>query len=317
MAKVIAEFCQNHLGKWDVLKEMIWKAAEAEADFAKVQSMLAEELTFRERFENGVTKDGKIEAIKRSYQPEYNRLKPMDLTDELFERFVDECKSAGIKPQTTIFTRQRIPFISRLGMKSVKIASYDCGSYPLIKELKERFEHLYISTGATFDEEIEATARILRGHNFTFLHCVTIYPTPINVLNLKRMIYLRNFTPNVGFSDHSLTARDSLNASIMALGLGADVIERHYTVLKPGETRDGPVSINPDQLKLLVEFAKQTPEEIMVYIKKNIPQWQISLGKERRALTDEELLNRDYYRGRFASRVDGEIINNWEDKKVF
>lgn len=316
MAKVIAEFCQNHKGNWNILKEMIWKAAEAEADFAKVQSMLAEELTFRGRFEEGIVKNGKQEAIRRPYQPEYERLKSMDLTDELFEKFVDECKSAGIEPQTTIFTRQRIPFISSLGMKTVKVASYDCGSHPLIKELKERFDHLYISTGATFNKEIEKTAEILKEHDFTFLHCVTIYPTPISVLNLNRMNYLRNFTPYVGFSDHSLTQRDGLNASIIALALGADVVERHFTILKPEEVKDGPVSINPEQLKELVAFSNQKPDDVMEYVKKSIPNWELSLGKEKRDLSHEELLNRDYYRGRFASKINDEIINNWEDKKV-
>lgn len=317
MAKVIAEFCQNHKGDWNILKKMIWKAAEVGADYVKVQSMLANELTFRERFEEGIQKDGKVIAIKRPYQPEYDRLKPMDLTDELYYKFIDECKSAGIEPQTTIFTRQRIPFISKLDMKSVKIASYDCGSLPLIREVKEHFEHLYISTGATFDEEIEKTAMELKDHEFTFLHCVTIYPTPLNVLNLKRMNDLRNLTPSVGFSDHSLITRDGLNASIIALALGADVVERHFTILKPEETKDGPISINPQQLKELVEFSRLDTEEIMEYIKRKIPNWEIALGQEKRELTHEELLNRDYYKGRFASKVNGNVIYNWEEKKVF
>ncbi len=316
MVKVIAEFCQNHLGNWDILKEMIWKAAEVEADYAKVQSMLAEELTFRERFEEGKIINDKVEVMKRPYKPEFDRLKPMDLTKELFQKFVDECKSAGIEPLTTIFTRQRIPFILSLGMKVVKVASYDCGSFPLIRELKHRFKYLLISTGSTFDEEIEKTANILKNSNFAFLHCVTIYPTPLNVLNLKRMDYLREFTQDVGFSDHSLIKRDGINASIIALALGADVIEKHFTILKPEITKDGPVSINPNQLKELVEFAKQTPDEIMEYVKKHIANWEISLGKKIRELSHEELSNRDYYRGRFANKVNGEIIFNWEEKKV-
>ena len=316
MVKVIAEFCQNHLGNWDILKEMIWKAAEVEADYAKVQSMLAEELTFRERFEEGKIINDKVEVMKRPYKPEFDRLKPMDLTKELFQKFVDECKSAGIEPLTTIFTKQRIPFISSLGMKIVKVASYDCGSYPLIRELKDRFKYLYISTGSTFDEEIEKTANILKNSNFTFLHCVTIYPTPLNVLNLKRMDYLREFTQNVGFSDHSLIKRDIINASIIALALGANVVEKHFTILKSEKTKDGPISVNSNQLKELVEFAKQTPDEIMEYVKKHIADWEISLGEKIRELSHEELLNRDYYRGRFANKVNGEIIYNWEEKKV-
>lgn len=317
MAKIIAEFCQNHLGKWDVLKDMIWKAAEAGADYAKVQSMLAEELTFRNRFEEGKSSTNQVEVIRRPYKAEFDRLKPLDLTDDIFLKFVDECKSAGIEPQTTVFTRQRIPFISTLGMDTVKVASYDCGSFPLIKELKEQFNYLFISTGSSFDEEIEKTAKILENHSFTFLHCVTIYPTPLDVLNLKRMDFLRKMTASVGFSDHSLTKRDGINASLIALALGADVVERHFTVLKPELTRDGPVSINPAQLKELSEFSKQKPAEIMEYVEKNLLNWEKSLGGEKRELTHEELLNRDYYRGRFTSKVNGEIIYNWEKKKVF
>ena len=317
MAKIIAELCQNHNGKWEILKNMIWKAKEAGADYAKVQSMLASEIPFRQRFEEGVTENGVVKTIKRPYQPEFDRLQPMDLTDRDFERVIDECKAADIEPMTTVFTRARIPFLSGLGMKAVKVASYDCGSYPMIRELKERFKHVYVSTGATFDEEIKKTAEILKDHSASFLHCVTIYPTPLDVMNLKRMEWLKQFCPNIGYSDHSLTARDGINASVIALALGASCIERHYTVLPSDQSRDGPVSINPEQLKQLVEFASMKKEEIMEWVQKNVPNWEVALGTAERTLTPEELRNRDYYRGRFASKVNGEWIDNWEEKKVF
>lgn len=317
MKTIIAELCQNHNGDLTLLKEMVWAAAEAGATYAKIQSMLADDLTFRERFEEGLWEDGAQKAIKRPYQAEYERLKPMDMDDEAHFTFGEECQRAGIRPLTTVFSRSRIPFLAGLGWKAVKVASYDCASAPLLRELKEHFTHLFISTGATFDEEIEAAANLLHGHEFSFLHAVTIYPTPLDELHLGRMPYLRRFTPSVGLSDHTLVARDGIKASIVALSLGADVIERHFTLLPVDATKDGPVSIRPAELEQLVEVSKMSPSELNEYVEREIPEYKIMIGQEHRPLSEVELLNRDYYRGRFASRVGGEFVYNWEESPVF
>ncbi|HEY62611.1 MAG TPA: general stress protein [Anaerolineae bacterium] len=317
MRTVIAELCQNHNGDLTLLKEMVWAAAESGATYAKIQSMLADDLTTRERFEEGRWENGVQVAIKRPYLSEYNRLKPMDLDDDAHYLFAEECVKAGIKPLTTIFSRSRIPFISSLGWDAIKVASYDCASYPMIEELKEQFSHLYISTGATFDHEIEKTSNILKGHSFSLLHCVTIYPTPMNELNLARLDYLKQFTQSVGFSDHSLVSRDGIKASVAAMAYGADVVERHFTILPPDQTRDGPVSINSEQLAELVNFAKMSNEDLLDYVVREIPEFDTMIGKVQRQLSHEEELNRDYYRGRFASKVGDEVIYNWQDRPVF
>jgi len=305
MAKVIAELCQNHQGNLDILKKTIYEAAEAGADYVKIQSMLADDLVYRERFEEG--KD----AIKRPYKAEHKRLKLMDLNNEAHWIFIDECKSAGIKPLTSVFTQTRINFLATLPWKEIKVPSYDCASYPMIRELKKHFNHLFISTGATYDNEIEETARILKDHSFTFLHCITIYPTPLNMMNLARMNYLRKFTSSVGFSDH--THGDYLRASVVALYLGADIIERHFTTVDKNATKDGVVSIDSQQLKALVEYSRMKKSELEYYVQKRIPEFNLMLGIEHPKLSDEELLNRDYYRGRFASRVEDKIVFNWEE----
>jgi len=317
LVKVIAELCQNHKGDINTLKKMVREAAEAGATYAKIQTIFADDLTMRERFEEGVKEDDVVKVIKRPYAPEYARLKPMDLDRKAHKIFLDECQVAGIKPLTTIFARSRIPLVYELGFKEVKVASFDCASFSMIRELKERFHHLYISTGATFGNEIETTAKILGGRGFSFLHCVTIYPTTLNQLNLARMEYLRKFTNDAGFSDHTLVERDGLKASVFAIYLGAQVIERHFTILDKTQTKDGPVSINPEQLKELVQFSRMSKSELEGYISRNVSEFGQMVGSAERTLTHEELLNRDYYRGRFASKVNGQVIYNWEDKKVF
>lgn len=295
---------------------MVFAAADAGADYAKIQSMLADDLTRRERFEEGLWEGDRQVAIKRPYRPEYDRLKPMDIDDEAHFRFVDTCREAGIKPLTSVFSRSRVPFLATLGFDAIKVASYDCASLPLLRELKEHFLHLYISTGATLDDEIEAAAACLEDHPFTFLHCVTIYPTPLDEMHLARIAYLRQFTPSVGFSDHSLVARDGIKASAVALHLGAKVVERHFTILEPDETKDGPVSINPSQLGQLVNVARMTPDEREDWISNEVGDFSEMIGDVQRPLSETELLNRDYYRGRFASRVNDEFVYNWEDRPI-
>jgi N,N'-diacetyllegionaminate synthase len=314
---IIAEFCQNHKGDKSILKDMIWAASEAGAAYAKVQSMLADDLTRRERFEEGVWDGDRQLSIKRPYQAEYDRLKPMDLVDEDHIWFAEECTQAGIKPLTTIFSRSRIPFIASLGWDAVKIASYDCASLPMLRELKDNFKHLFLSTGATYDNEIRQAAELLKGTSFSLLHAVTIYPTPLNEFHLSRMEFLSQFTPSVGLSDHSLVSRDGIKASLIALSMGANVIERHFTILPADATKDGPVSIDPKQLKQLVEFSKLDPKVQAEFIRLEIPEYEQAYGDRTRTLSPAEELNRDYYRGRFASRVNGEVIYNWEDKPVF
>ena len=292
MTKIIAELCQNHNGDVDILKKMVWSAADCGVTHAKIQTMFSEDLTFRSRFEQGVVSDdGIITSIKRPYSLELERLKGLDLDMKYHSVFIDECLAAGFK--------------------EIKIASYDCASFPLINDLKNKFNHIYVSTGATHDTEIETTADILSDQNFSFLHCVTIYPTPVDKLNLNRIDYLRQCTDSVGFSDHTSPSQHGINPDIVAMWKGADVIERHFTVLDASQTKDGPVSVNPEQLKNIVDYSKYNLDELSKLIE-NIPDYDKMLGSKTHSLSEEELLNRDYYRGRFASKINGKTIYNWE-----
>ena len=314
---LIAECCQNHNGNREVLKEQIHEAAQNGADYVKIQTIRSAELTKRDRFEEGETdSNGTVRAIKRAYQPEFDRLAKLDLSLDDEQWFVEECWKAGIAPMTTAFTRAGAYEIKDLGYEAIKIASYDCASYALLRDVKKFWKKVFVSTGATYDEEIAEAASILSDVEFHLLHCVTIYPTPMDELNLRRMSFLRRFSPNVGYSDHSKVETTHLWASKISIALGASCVERHFTILEKDETKDGPVSIKPHQLKELYEFGKLTRPEQMEIIKREYPDWEISLGSATRPLSHAELLNRDYYRGRFASIVDGEYVYNWEEKEL-
>jgi N,N'-diacetyllegionaminate synthase len=102
----------------------------------------------------------------------------------------------------------------------------------------------------------------------------------------------------------------------VALMLGANYVERHFTILPADKTKDGPVSINPEQLKELSLFAKLSKSKQKKIVQREIPEWKTMLGLSERDMTHTEMLNRDYYKGRFASFVDNEWVYNWEEKII-
>jgi N,N'-diacetyllegionaminate synthase len=196
--------------------------------------------------------------------------------------------------------------------------SRPCASFPLLRELKQKFARLVVSTGATYDDEVRHAADVLHGSDFAFLHCVTIYPTPLDQIHTARMQWLRELAPEVGFSDHTLVARDGLTAAKVAIHQGATIVERHFTILPANETRDGPVSITPQMLAELGAFASLDPDAQVADLDRANPAWRVAIGTADRKLSEQELLNRDYYRGRFASRRPEShngrrMIFNWED----
>jgi sialic acid synthase SpsE len=253
---LIAECCQNHNGNLDVLRRMIHSAAEAGADYVKIQALYSRDVTRRERFEEGVTApDGSVEVIQRPYAAEVERLAGLDLSPDDEAWFVDECWRAGVAPMITVFTRGEVDRLGELGFEAVKIASYDCASPPLLADVARRWSRVFVSTGATLDDEIATAAAVLT----------------------------------------------------------AVVIERHYTVLAPGDTRDGPVSIDPAQLAELRAFADLDRTERVERLGALWPDWAEALGSARRDLSAEELRNRDYYAGRVATSVGDRLVYNWED----
>tara|TARA_A100001015_G_scaffold319490_1_gene442518 strand:+ start:1114 stop:2088 length:975 start_codon:yes stop_codon:yes gene_type:complete len=318
----IAELCQNHNGDVELLWDMVHAAKESGATHIKIQTIFADRLSYRTQFENGLKIKEKTFAIKRPYGEEYERLKPLELSLDVMSDFVQKCKKINVVPITTCFARADIAIIKNLGFETIKVASYDCGSFQLLRELKENFSNLIVSTGATYDDEIKNTANILSNTNFHFLHCVTIYPTPIISLNLSRMQWLRQFSDRVGFSDHSLKERDGIMAPMCAIAMGAETFECHFTIIDRSKSKDGPVSVTPKEFLSLSDFCDLSPEEKNLRLADYDKDWkEKSSGSATRPLSEEELLNRDYYRGRFASpRIqskDGrEMIYNWEELPI-
>lgn len=299
---VIAEMCQNHNGDTGLLKEMVSSAIDAGAGVIKFQLIFADMLSWRPRFDHGeIAQNGRVVSIKRPYKAEHTRLKNLEISNETLADLANLCSASGVKPMCTAFNIDSLHTIKDMGFKAVKIASYDCASYPMLSIANDLFDEVYVSTGSTFNSEIEGAVRLINPKKLRLLHCVTIYPTPLEVLNLQKISYLKRLCKNVGFSDHT-GYRDNIKAAVAARYFGADFVERHFTILKHDETRDGVVSITPEQITFLSDiYAKprQTSEE---WLNLEFPNYQEIYEKLSDGLSEEELLNRDYYRGRFVNK---------------
>ena len=229
--KVIAEAASNHGGSLKLAKKMIQVAAESGADYIKFQSWQASKM--------------------RQDDPQYDWFLKSELSDEAHYELIEECKDKGIKFLTTCFDVERVEFLAKLALKEVKVPSPDASSCRMLTALKRQFEHIIISTGMTFEEEIRTTAELMEGANYTFLHCVSLYPTPLEKVNLKRMDWLKQLTRSVGYSDHCV----GIEAVKLAIARGATYIEKHFSLGEEEGCRFSPWDATPKEVEAIVKFA--------------------------------------------------------------
>ena len=311
--KLILEICQNHNGSESLLKEMVHAASETGAQFVKIQDIHSDELTYRPRFEKGKIKKNKVIIIKRPFKDEFKRLKNLDIKKNFISNFVKYCNLYKITPMITPFSYGSYDRIENKKIKMIKIASYDCSSFNFLNKIKKLKLPMIVSTGATKKNEIIKASKILKNSLYAFLHCVTIYPTPLEKCNLKKMIFLKKYCKIVGWSDHTLFEKDGHTASLASLFCGAKIIERHFTILDKSKTKDGPVSINFKEANELTRFMKLDKNSILKLLEeKYTKNWKLCLGLGGTRLSHEELINRDYYKGRFAKFHKNKPNYNWQ-----
>jgi len=236
LIKIVADLSSNHMGDMGLAKQMIQKAAAVGVDCIKVQSWQADKLS---------------KNFPGNYKSTYERHKKTELSDEDHYELIDWCKINDIEFLTTCFDLNRVNFLSSLGLKSIKIASPDCASKKLIKKLMDHFETIIISTGMSTEEEIKDTIKLLGNHDYIMLHCISLYPTPLNKCNLNRINWLKKQgAKRVGFSDHSI----GIEASIAAMSMGIEVLEKHMTIDRKLSGKDQRMSTTPDEFMKICQW---------------------------------------------------------------
>ena len=275
--KIISELCQNHNGNLETLESMIRSAAK-NSDILKIQSIKANTLTNREEFEEF-----------RPFKGEYDRLKGLELSKEDEEFFIFKCMEYGVDSMTTIFTPDHADYFNELGYTNLKLSGYSIPAFDYGTKLKDfNFKKLYFSASSLSLDEISQTIKNLRELNIDFclLGCTCVYPTPLEKANLQNLPFYKFYfnLEEIGYSDHSNPYQDNLLTTKLAIFQGADVIERHFTILEKDQTRDGKVSINANMLSELKRFSR-----LHKYAQYN----------ELNEFNEQQIFNHKYYRGRF------------------
>ncbi len=230
---VIAEIGENHVGDWGLSRKMVVAAAEAGADIVKFQSYLGSEV-----------KDG---------DPEKDWFTKVQLPDELHFEIKALAERHGIEFLSSPFSLNRAKFlVEELGLRKIKVASSEMLNFRMLDYLNRRVDAVFLSTGlATLEEIREAVSRLQDVKEVYILQCTTQYPCPPEEANLAIIQTLKRDFPqrHVGFSDHTLGIR----AAIAAVALGAEVIEKHFTLDKTLPGTDHILSTDPAELKALIE----------------------------------------------------------------
>ena len=245
---IIAEIGNNHNGNFNLAKKSIIAAVSAGVNAIKFQSYNSEEfmsnksLVYKYKTHKGFKKESMYKMFKR-IQFKKNWYVP------LFKL----CKKLKIDFLSSAADIESINILRKIGCKTVKIASEDIINYPLLKYLSKTNLKVILSTGMADQNEIKSALKILNKRKVYLLHCVSLYPTEEKNLNLRRILSLKRFKIPVGFSDHSL----GIDAPLVAVAMGAKIIEKHFTINKKLIGPDHLISLDTKDFKKLVFKIRQ------------------------------------------------------------
>lgn len=260
---IIAEAGVNHNGNIDLAKKLIDKASESGADAVKFQSFKAEKLATKH-------------ARKAKYQEDttgveenqFQMIKKLELDYEKHQELIDYCKLKDIMFLSSPFDLESIDLLNKLGLKIFKIPSGEITNLPYLEKIGTLNKRVILSTGMSNLSDIEGALEVLQNSgttDITILHCNTEYPTPIEDVNLLAMNTIReSFKLPVGYSDHTL----GIEVPIAAVALGASVIEKHFTLDKTMEGPDHRASLEPHELKDMVDKIRNIEKALGSGIKK-------------------------------------------------
>lgn len=245
---VIAEAGVNHNGSIVLAKKMVREAKNAGADYIKFQTFVPEKLV--SRFAEKAEYQKKATGCGESQQ---EMLKKLALTERDFVELKEYCGEIGIGFVSTPFDIDSIAFLDGLDMDFWKLPSGEITNLPYLEAIGRTKKKVIMSTGMCEMEEIEAAIQVLEANgttDITVLHCNTEYPTPFCDVNLLAMRQMAEVLERpIGYSDHTM----GIEVPIAAAALGAVVIEKHFTLDKSMEGPDHKASLEPLELKRMIQ----------------------------------------------------------------
>ena len=256
---IIAEAGVNHNGSYELAIKMVDEAKRAGADYVKFQTAKPELVisTFAPKAEYQKVTTGAAES-----QLEMCKAIHLPLTD--YKPLKEYCDKVGIGFMSTPFDLVSIDVLESLDMDYYKIPSGEITNLPYLRKIASKHRPVILSTGMCEVEEVEAALQVLeqggvKRSDIIVLHCNTEYPTPMADVNLRAMDDLRrSLGVEVGYSDHT----KGIEVPIAAVALGATVIEKHFTLDKTMEGPDHKASLEPDELKAMVDAIRNIEQAL-------------------------------------------------------
>lgn len=247
---IIAEAGVNHNGDTNLAKKLIDAAADAEVDFVKFQTFQSKKLVSK----NALKADYQIENTKNATYSQLKMLEKLELGTEAHHELIEYCEAKGVKFLSTGFDFESLEFLNQLGIPFFKVPSGEITNLPYLRKIASFGKPLIISTGMADMQEIEEALKVVLGKglakkDITILHCNTEYPTPMHDVNLLAMSSIKErFDVKVGYSDHTL----GIEVPVAAVAMGAEVIEKHFTLDVNMDGPDHKASLEPNELKDMV-----------------------------------------------------------------
>jgi N-acetylneuraminate synthase len=245
---VIAEVGINHGGELFVAKEMVRLAAQAGCEMIKHQTHIIE--------------DEMTEEAKSIFPPNAD-VSIWDVMERCALSLDEEAElkryteSLGMIWISTPFSRAAADFLEELDVPAYKIGSGEADNLPLIRHIARKGKPVILSTGMQTIDSIRASVEILdqAGIDYALLECTNLYPSPPEIVSLRGVTELRQAFPKavVGFSDHSIGPEMAL----ASVALGACILERHYTDTRYRKGPDISCSMDPAELRFLIDRSKE------------------------------------------------------------
>ena len=284
---IIAEIGVNHNGSLKLAKKLIDKAKSVGATFAKFQVYSIDEIVH----EKSAKADYQNKAVGKKIT-QLEMLKKLNLTHEEHHKLFIYAKKKKINYMASGFSKKDFYFLKKIGCKYFKIPSGEITNLNLLKYVGGLKRKIILSTGASNIPEIKKAVKYLKyggakDLDITLLHCNSAYPTPPKDCNLKSINTIKKiFKLSVGYSDHT----NQTDVPVIAVALGAEVIEKHFTLNNKMKGPDHKSSLNPGNFRLMIKkinnaeiilgngIKKPSPSEIKniefirrgIYSKKNI-----------------------------------------------
>lgn len=249
-AYLIAEAGSNHNRDLDTAYALVDRAAEAGADAVKFQTYSGATLysTKAPRFDY---------LADLTDQAPHELLEDISLPRDWQPLLARRCAERGVDFLSSPFDRQAVDELDALDVPALKVASFELVDLPFLEYVGSTGRAVILSTGmATLAEVEEAIGAVRAGgsERICLLQCASVYPAPPELMNLRAMHTMRTaFGVPVGLSDHTL----GVHVSVAAVGLGASVIEKHYTLDRSHPGPDHPFAIEPDELATLVAHSRE------------------------------------------------------------